>query len=142
MKLIREKARKSKLIKRRPRLLLLLLTVVFLWLYFTNTNIQTTRLEIIHSNLPKGFEEYKIALVADLHNKDWGPELIDILAKEEPDMIAVVGDLIDSSEMDIDVAMEFIKKEKKFPLSTMFQEIMKPGVESINLLENHYSKKP
>ncbi|NLY35867.1 MAG: metallophosphoesterase, partial [Tissierellia bacterium] len=51
--------------------------------------------------------------MADLHNKDWGPELIDILAKEEPDMIAVVGDLIDSSEMDIDVAMEFIKKAKK-----------------------------
>ena len=45
-----------------------------------------------------------------MHNKDWKNRLIDALEKADPDIIVIVGDLIDSSKTDLNVAKEFSDK--------------------------------
>lgn len=92
--------------------ILLLILLFILWVIFTNTHIQTTRLEIENSNIPKAFSGYRIGIVADLHNKDWGSKLTRALEQEELDIIVIVGDLIDSTHKDLNIAMDFIKSIK------------------------------
>lgn len=100
-------------IKKKWCIIFSLLLLVAVWIIFTNTHIQKTKIAILSSDIPDDFNGYKIAVVADLHNKDWGYDLIKLLKKEEPDIIAVVGDLIDSSHMNLNIAMEFIREAKK-----------------------------
>ena len=82
------------------------------WVIWTNVNFTTTHLTITNHKIPAPFEGYKIAEVADLHNHQWGERLISRLEKEQPDMIAIAGDFVDSSHTDFDVAMEFIEQAK------------------------------
>ncbi len=103
---------KSKRLKKRY-IILILLFLTIIWVVFTNTHIQTTRLEIKNSNILSGFTGYKIAVIADLHNKDWGNKLIKPLEDEAPDIIVIVGDLIDSSHTDLDIALDFIGNAKQ-----------------------------
>ncbi len=84
--------------------------LVLLWITIGNTTIKTTNLIVSSENLPKAFSGYKIAGIADLHNKDWKNRLIDALEKADPDIIVIVGDLIDSSKTDLNVAKEFSDK--------------------------------
>lgn len=83
------------------------------WIAWTNLNITTTRLTIKNETLPAEFTGYKIAEIADLHNHEWGNKLLDRLEQEQPDMIAITGDLVDSSHTDFDTAMNFIEQAKK-----------------------------
>ena len=82
------------------------------WVIWTNVNFTTTHLTITNHKIPESFKGYKIAEVADLHNHQWGERLISQLEKEQPDMIAIAGDFVDSSHTDFDVAMEFIEQAK------------------------------
>lgn len=83
------------------------------WIAWTNLNITTTRLTIKNETLPAEFMGYKIAEIADLHNHEWGNKLLDRLEQEQPDMIAITGDLVDSSHTDFNTAMNFIEQAKK-----------------------------
>lgn len=83
------------------------------WVVWTNVNFTTTHRTITNNKIPASFEGDKIAEVADLHNHQWGERLISRLKKEQPDMIAITGDFVDSSHTDFDVAMEFIKQAKE-----------------------------
>lgn len=86
----------------------LLIIIAGIWLAYTNIQIKTTHVSITSEKLPKEFDGFKIAVIADLHNRDCKEKLSDILKEQEPDIIAVVGDLIDSSKTDMDTAVEFI----------------------------------
>ena len=88
------------------------LALIVGWVIWTNVNFTTTHLTITNHKIPASFEGYKIAEVADLHNHQWGERLISRLEKEQPDMIAITGDFVDSSHTDFDVAMEFIEQAK------------------------------
>lgn len=99
--------------KRRPILITLfvLLIVFFVWVYWSNTSIQTTMIGISSDKIPKNFNGFIIAQVSDLHNAAFGTHqsrLLDAVKEVSPDFIAVTGDLIDSSHTDVVKAMEFI----------------------------------
>ena len=83
------------------------------WVIWTNKTIMTTHLTITNEKIPKEFSGYRIAEIADLHNHQWGDQLISRLEKEHPDIIVIVGDFVDSSHTDFDVSMEFIKHAKE-----------------------------
>lgn len=89
-----------------------ILLLIIVWVIWTNVNFTTTQLTITNQKIPTSFEGYKIAEIADLHNHQWGDRLISRLKKEQPDMIAIAGDFVDSSHTDFDVAMEFIEQAK------------------------------
>lgn len=90
------------------------LTIIFLcWMIWGNVTISTTYYEIALKNLPHSFIGYKIAQVSDLHNaefKDKNANIIEILNKENPDIIVITGDLIDSNRIHIEVAVQFLKQ--------------------------------
>lgn len=81
------------------------------YFYVGNNSISVTRLEYYSSKIDKGLSGFKIVLVSDLHNHNFGEgqsRLINLINEERPDIIAVTGDLIDKRRTDIDIAMAFI----------------------------------
>lgn len=83
------------------------------WVGWTNITITTTSIEIENEKIPTEFDEFKIAHISDLHNHQWGKKLIERLMNEEPDLIAITGDLVDSRKTDFDVALQFIEDASK-----------------------------
>ncbi|HPZ23169.1 MAG TPA: metallophosphoesterase [Bacillota bacterium] len=63
--------------------------------------------------MPGEFRDYRIAQVSDLHNKEFGRgngRLLDKLRDLRPDIIVVTGDLIDSSNTNMDVAVSCVEQ--------------------------------
>ena len=88
------------------------ITFIF-WVGWTNKNITTTTLEIENEKIPTEFDGFKIAHVSDLHNHQWGKKLIEKIRIENPNLIAITGDLVDSRKPDFDIALQFIKDANK-----------------------------
>ena len=92
--------------KRRPRwplrlLLLAVLATLFLW--WSNSSLQTTRFDPVFSRLPAGFDGCRIMVLSDLHGAEFGQhneKLFAAAAAEQPEYIFVVGDLIDEETPD------------------------------------------
>ena len=56
---------------------------------------------------------FEIAQVSDLHNTEFGEEnsdLLELLSEVEPHVIVLTGDLIDSRQTDIEIALDFAGK--------------------------------
>ncbi|MBR4291796.1 MAG: metallophosphoesterase [Oscillospiraceae bacterium] len=90
------------------------LLVVFLcltaWIIQNNTALELTAYTIKSERMPEAFEGYRIAQVSDLHNAQLGNQnetLLAMLKKAEPNMIAITGDLVDSRNTDIEIALQF-----------------------------------
>ena len=80
------------------------------WTLWGNTALEVNEYEIVSDRIPQGFNGFRIAQVSDLHNKDFGEgygQLLTLLSEINPDIIVVTGDLIDSRQTDLDVALEF-----------------------------------
>jgi len=63
-------------------------------------------------NLPKAFDNFTIAHVADLHNADFGGQLEEAIAQHKPDMVAITGDVINYQNHDAN-AIRFVESAKK-----------------------------
>lgn len=87
--------------------------LVLLWLIWGNMTIEVSHLTISNQNIPNEFQNFKIAQISDLHDKNWGQTLIRPLLEEKPDIIVITGDLIDSNKPDIYQAAELIKQIKQ-----------------------------
>ena len=103
-----KKQNKGKIIS----IILALILIFIIWVTWTNMNITTSHVTIENKKIPAEFSGFKIAQVSDLHNHQWGEKLIKKLKMEKPDIIAITGDLVDSSHTDVDIAMEFIKQAR------------------------------
>ncbi|GEK92089.1 metallophosphoesterase [Alkalibacterium kapii] len=108
--------RKSKSYKKF--LIMILLAGLAYYFYWGNNTIQVSYYNYADPAIPESFNEYRIAHVSDLHNKKFGNELIDEIEKQQPDIILITGDLIDSNRTDLTVAETFLKKVK--PLAPVY----------------------
>lgn len=96
---------------KRWKIKLALLLSLLLFLYWQNNDITITRYTYETEKIPNG-KTYKIVQISDLHNKQFGKgqkRLLAAVKKEQPDIIAVTGDLVDANRTDIETAMEFIQ---------------------------------
>ena len=69
-----------------------------IFLYRQNNRLSVTRLEYSSVELPETFDGFRIACLADLHNKRFSADqqpVLEILHREAPDLIVFCGDLID-----------------------------------------------
>ena len=85
---------------------------LIIWTAWGNTALELNRYTISSDRLPKAFDGYRIAHVSDLHNTEMGKDnekLLAVLREADPDIIALTGDIIDSRNTDIDVALQFTK---------------------------------
>ena len=68
---------------------------LIIWTGWQNNTVGITHYTVLSDSLPAAFDQYKIAVVSDLHNGEYGENncrLTSIIKKESPDMIAVTGD--------------------------------------------------
>lgn len=83
------------------------------WIIWANTALEVNIFTIMSDRLPASFDGFRIAQVSDLHNAEFGEEnekLIELLEETEPDIITMTGDLIDSRNTDIEIAISFVKR--------------------------------
>ncbi len=86
------------------------LMALILWTAWGNTALELNIYTITSDRLPEAFDGFRIAQISDLHNAELGEgnkKLLALLRETEPDIIAVTGDLIDSSKTDVETALEF-----------------------------------
>ncbi|HDR3649513.1 TPA: metallophosphoesterase [Bacillus anthracis] len=108
--------------KKTKRIILFIMTLIgmSIFLYVQNNLISITRVDITSSKIPSTFKGFKILQISDLHNKKFGNNqetLIQKVKGENPDVIVITGDLIDSKSYDAEVSMELIRElVKKYPI--------------------------
>lgn len=101
---------------RRKRIfvtVLMLLFALVVWTIWGNVTVGVTSYTVTSNRLPHFFDGYKIAVVSDLHNAQFGnnnSQLVEKIKKEQPDMIAITGDFVDSDRTDIDIAIQFVSQ--------------------------------
>ncbi len=102
------------LTKKSGKIIILIITAaVLLWTIWGNTSVALTCYTVSSSRIPSAFSHYKIAVISDLHNAEFGEDnrhLISMIEKEKPDIIAITGDLVDSGNTDLEVAEKLVKK--------------------------------
>ena len=89
------------------------IVVISVWIIQDNTNLEITEYYVTSSEIPDSFDCFEIAQISDLHNAEFGDEnkdLLILLSQIKPDVIALTGDLIDSRQTDIDIALDFAGK--------------------------------
>ena len=105
--------RKSKTIL---TLILFLLIILIGWTLWGNTALEVNEYEIVSDRIPQGFDGFRIVQVSDLHNAEFGEgnsKLLELLSQTEPDIILLTGDLIDSRNTDIEIALAFAREAMK-----------------------------
>ena len=99
-----------------PAVVAIVLVALVIGIAWGNTALELNTYTISSSKLPQSFDGYRIAHVSDLHNTEMGKnneKLLAMLRDADPDMIAITGDLIDSRNTDIEVALQFIREAVK-----------------------------
>ena len=95
---------------------LLVLICLAAWTIWGNTALEVNEYEIQSDRIPEVFTGFRIAQVSDLHNAEFGENntrLIELLSQTDPDIIVLTGDLIDSRQTDIEIALEFARQATK-----------------------------
>ena len=107
-------------IMKKKRLIILgvvvALMTIILWTAWGNTALELNTYTVSSNELPDAFDGYRIAHISDLHNAELGDsneKLLSMLREAEPDIIAITGDLIDSRNTNIEVALAFAEEAMK-----------------------------
>ena len=101
---------------KNKKICLLIGSIFAIWLILTiidNKRIQITNYDITSKKVKN---EIIIAQISDLHNTSFGKHnktLVNKIKDIKPDIIAITGDLIDSSKTNITVAINFINQAVK-----------------------------
>ena len=89
-----------------------LLLAVILWVIWGNTALEVNSYVIQSNKIPKSFSGFRIVQVSDLHNAEFGEgneQLLSLIQDQSPDIIVITGDLVDSRNTDIEIALEFVR---------------------------------
>lgn len=89
------------------------IVALVVWTAWGNTALQLNTYTVSSEELPSVFDGYRIAHVSDLHNAEMGDgneKLLAMLREAEPDIIAITGDMIDSRNTNVAVAMAFAEE--------------------------------
>ncbi len=90
-----------------------LLLVLIIWTIWGNSALMVTEISIFSGRIPAAFSGFLIAQISDLHNAQFGKNnaaLIKNLSQQQPDIIVITGDFIDSNHTDIEVALDFVQE--------------------------------
>ena len=97
-------------------ILCVLLIGLVIWTMWGNTALEVNEYEITSGRIPEAFNGFRIAQVSDLHNAEFGEgnsDLIELLSQTDSDIIVITGDLVDSRQTDIEIALEFARLAMK-----------------------------
>lgn len=103
-------------IKKKHIIMLAIVTILILliiWIAYGNTDLEIYKYNVKSEDIPSGFDNFRIVQISDLHNAEFGEnneKLLLMLKQADADIIAITGDMIDSRNTDIDVAISFAQK--------------------------------
>lgn len=103
----------KKLNLKKLTITILVIILFALFCVWQNNDIVISRYEYQNNKINAGLDGYKIAQISDLHNKSFGENnknLIDLLVKENPNIIVITGDFVDSRNTEIDIALDFAEQ--------------------------------
>ena len=92
------------------------LVMLIIWIAWGNKALELNSYIISSDKLPEAFNGFLIAQVSDLHNAEMGKDnekLISMLKDAAPDIIVITGDMIDSRNTKVDVALDFAEQAVK-----------------------------
>ncbi|MBQ2790109.1 MAG: metallophosphoesterase [Thermoguttaceae bacterium] len=104
---------------RRPKNLAALLVALLGAAFFfrwQNDSIQVERFEYVSAKVPAAFDGFVVVCVADLHEKEFGPNnarLFAAIRAANPDVIAISGDLIVNPPLNVEFARRFVADAAK-----------------------------
>lgn len=94
--------------------ILALLGLIFcLVTVYQNNNITVTDYKISSSKISDEFDGFRILQLSDVHSEEFGEnnsKLIKIITDEEPDVIAITGDLVDANRFDFDSGVNLCRE--------------------------------
>ena len=102
----------KKLSKKRCVLVVIVIALIGLiaWTVWGNTALEVNTYTIVSNRLPNSFSGFRIAQVSDLHNAQMGDgneKILALLRETEPDIIVITGDMVDSYDTNISIALRF-----------------------------------
>ena len=78
-----------------------------------NNDLTVSRSQVMSGRIPAEFDDYTTVQVSDLHNKEFGKgqrRIVSKIAEQDPDIIVITGDMIDSRNTDVGAALDFARK--------------------------------
>lgn len=106
--------------------------------------MQITHFEVKSDKIPKSFQGFKILQLSDLHNKSFGKDNAELIAKvdkEKPDIIVFTGDMINARDTDyqafLNLAANLGKKYKIYYIIGNHEQILDSN--SLNQLMHEMS---
>lgn len=99
--------------KKRIAAVLLAAAVLAGFCTWQNNDLTVSRSQVMSGRIPAEFDGYTIVQVSDLHNEEFGRgqrRIMSKLAEQNPDVIVITGDMIDSRNTDVEKALDFAQK--------------------------------
>ena len=78
-----------------------------------NYDIETYKYNVKSEKIPESFDGFRIVQVSDLHNAEFdrnNSTVLEPIFNSRPDIIVITGDMIDSGNTDVQVAISFAEK--------------------------------
>lgn len=79
--------------------MVVLVAACVIWIIWGNVTVGLNHITVTQSNLPAGFDGYRIAHVSDLHNSKLWKKTIEQIKTAAPDIICITGDMVDSNDV-------------------------------------------
>ncbi len=94
-------------------LILFVLLIIFIWTIIQNSHIGVTSIDLHNKKIPEAFNGFKIAQLSDFHNAEFeknNSAITESLKTQQPDIIVITGDFVDSRNTNINIAVSLIEK--------------------------------
>lgn len=94
-------------------LITIVVIIVVTVIILGNYDVETYKYNIKSEKIPESFDGFRIAQVSDLHNAEfdkYNSTVLQPIFLSRPNIIVITGDMIDSRNTDVDVALSFAQK--------------------------------
>ncbi|MCD7785652.1 MAG: metallophosphoesterase [Oscillospiraceae bacterium] len=143
--------RRSKIMLALSAVLVPAATAYFL---YENNHLTVSNYVYKSKKVPESFDGFKIVHISDLHNKSFGKDnirLFELIEAQNPDIIVISGDLLDSRHTNKKVALDFLRDateiapvfyttgnhEDRFPEDEMAEFLRDAEATGANVLTEH-----
>ena len=96
--------------------IMIVLSMLVICVVCHNKDLEINKFNVKSKYIPTEFDNFRIVQVSDLHNVEFGKnneKLLAMLKQTDADIIVITGDLIDSRNTKVDVAVSFAEKATK-----------------------------
>ena len=149
---INKPSEKNRNIYKRLIIAGIIIILLLSFFYYENNHLVLTSYAVSSDKLSASFNDYKIIHISDLHDASFGKnniKLIKLIKAQDPDIIVITGDMVDSKNSNINKVIDLYKELSNISeiyyvtgnheywledndLQTLFSELQKIGIHILN----------